>query len=264
MFTMVIEKEYKKNHRIITPTDVANAVYHYGKYFIILHDKDTLEDGTLKHEHYHVIIQSKTARKLESILSEVSSSLKVPDNLITIASVNDLMQNIRYLVHADDCNKYQYEWASVWCNSFDLLEDAQNYVSDINTRTLISVLKQSNNYTDVIKRIGLDNFKKYLAVIKTLMPESVNELSIEELVRNQEARMDFDNADVYGINKKKQSETLGERIKYIEQQIAWTKEKANNCEDVYKRRRMYLEIDFLERKKDLLIEEKELNENENN
>lgn len=263
MLTMIIQQEYKKNHRVIKMDEIQGAVYHFGNFYIVLHDKDTAEDGTPKTPHYHVVIKSSVARQLKTVMKETCSALKIPEELVSIAPVNDLQQNLRYLVHADDKNKYQYKWDSIWSNDFGTLEDAQSYVSDINTRSLITVLQESNNYTEVVKRIGLANFKKYLSVIKTLMPETIPERTLEEEIKAQEIRMQFESGDIWGTKRKKQSETLEERIKYIDTQIAWTKDKASKCEDDLKRRRMYLEVDFLQRKRDLLIEEKEIKENEN-
>lgn len=262
MLTMIIQQEYKKNHRVIKMDEIQGAVYHFGNYYIVLHDQDTAEDGSPKTPHYHVVIKSSVARQLKTVMKETCSALKIPEELVSIAPVNDLHQNLRYLVHADDKNKYQYKWDNIWSNDFGTLEDAQNYISDINTRSLITVLQESKNYIEVVKRIGLGNFKKYLSVIKTLMPEMIPERTLEQEIEAHEIRMRIESGNLWGTKSKKESETLDERIKYLQNQIAWTQDKASKCENDLKRRRLYLEVDFLKRKMDLLIEEKEIKENE--
>ena len=107
MLTMVIQKEFKENHRTLKISEIEDAVRTLGNYFIISHDNDIDEEGKPKTSHYHVIVQSNVSRKLGSVLKLVSSNLRIPDFLVTIAPVNDLLQNIRYLTHADDKHKYQ-------------------------------------------------------------------------------------------------------------------------------------------------------------
>lgn len=168
MLTMVIQQDYKKNHRVLKIDEIQNAVYHLGNFYIVLHDKDTAEDGSLKTPHYHVVIKSSVARQLKTVMKETCSSLKIPEELVSIAPVNDLHQNLRYLVHADDKNKYQYKWDSIWSNDFKTLEDAQTYVANLDTNTLIQICSEEETKLGVMRRIGLANFKKYLSVINNI------------------------------------------------------------------------------------------------
>ena len=168
MLTMIIQQEYKKNHRVIKIDEIQNAVYHFGNFYIVLHDKDTAEDGTPKTPHYHVVIKSSVARQLKTVMKETCSALKIPEELVSIAPVNDLQQNLRYLVHADDKNKYQYKWENVWSNDFRTLEDAQTYVANLDTNTLIQICSEEETKLGVMRRIGLANFKKYLSVINNI------------------------------------------------------------------------------------------------
>ena len=71
---------------------------------MILHNKDILESGEPKKEHYRVVIHFKSARYKKAVAKE----LGIEENYITGC---DLKAQPRYLIHIDDKDKdkYQYE-----------------------------------------------------------------------------------------------------------------------------------------------------------
>lgn len=77
-------------------------------YAYIYHDKDIDENGNLKPVHLHFVAHAR------HYLSRWSKLLGIPENMIEIPrnfrSVN------RYLIHADDPEKYQYSVSDVVTN----------------------------------------------------------------------------------------------------------------------------------------------------
>lgn len=99
----------------------------------ILHDSDiwSNEDelknpshkaGTLKKPHYHVIVKFGNAR----YLNPLSQDLGIPSRYIIKRS--DIKIALRYLIHKDDTDKYQYLPEDVHGN---LLDEFMSAISDI-------------------------------------------------------------------------------------------------------------------------------------
>lgn len=68
-----------------------------------LHDQDISHDGNPKKPHYHVVIMFQNL-KTEAQAQEIFSSI----GAIKCQAVKDLRGTCRYLIHADDLNKHQY------------------------------------------------------------------------------------------------------------------------------------------------------------
>ncbi len=75
-----------------------------------LHDKDTNTDGELKKSHYHYVFQTSSPCKLLT----VSNHLRLPINRIEWCK--NFTGAIRYLIHADDKDKYQYDFSDIVSN----------------------------------------------------------------------------------------------------------------------------------------------------
>lgn len=104
------------------------------KYAYILHDKDYLEDGTLKKEHYHVLLFFDNARYLSSIVKEFE---RFNINLNQFSFIKNKKKAIRYLIHIDNKNKYHYELSDIISN----LEDISSYFNDDNSIEQNDVIK---------------------------------------------------------------------------------------------------------------------------
>lgn len=75
----------------------------YPKFAIILHDKDKLEDGTPKKLHWHVSVWFNNAKWSAALAKELGIEHRF------IQPSNNSTHDLRYLVHADDPDKYQYD-----------------------------------------------------------------------------------------------------------------------------------------------------------
>ncbi len=103
------DKRYRSFMTILYPEDETHecALQYieefYSEYAYILHDKDIDEKGEIKKPHYHVIIKVKNAMTISALAKE----LKIGENYIT-PTKKHIIHGLRYLVHADDEDKYQY------------------------------------------------------------------------------------------------------------------------------------------------------------
>ncbi len=95
------------------PSDFCNILANSGgRGYYIYHDLDTLEDGTRKKEHYHVMVMYdnqrsiNTARKLAVACGACNGHIEPVDNALGLA---------RYLCHLDNPDKHKYDPVEVSC-----------------------------------------------------------------------------------------------------------------------------------------------------
>lgn len=87
---------------------------HFEEWAYILHDMDVDPDtGELKKPHYHWIGKQKSA----GLVSTVANKLQIPEH--DIEMIKSWKGSVRYLIHIDYSEKYQYQRENVTAN-FDL------------------------------------------------------------------------------------------------------------------------------------------------
>lgn len=79
-----------------------------------LHDKDVNPDGSKKKPHWHVILVFRNKKSFEQI-KEITDKLNAP----IPQKCNDLRGYVRYLVHTDNPEKYQYDRADIENHGLD-------------------------------------------------------------------------------------------------------------------------------------------------
>lgn len=142
-------------------------------YAYILHDKDLNEDGTIKKPHYHFLVFFKNARWGNAILKNINI-----DNPNLIEFKTDKVQAIRYLIHADNKHKFQYDIKDI-SSSFDLdlyFKDTTNEEKDI---LLIiefigqycGILTYYQIYYYVIENGLWSTYRRNYSIIKDLLQE---------------------------------------------------------------------------------------------
>lgn len=90
------------------------------EWWYIRHYLDVKDDGTgeLKKPHWHVVLRLKNPRHPDSL----AASLGLAPNYLQVA--NKVSGAIRYLVHKDDSDKFQYPVSAVCTNASDVLRRA--------------------------------------------------------------------------------------------------------------------------------------------
>lgn len=82
-------------------------ISNYSKYAYIKHDKDLLDNGELKKEHYHVLVQFSNYRWRNAVAEE----LQITPNYLE--KVRNLENSLKYLIHFNNADKFQYDVESV-------------------------------------------------------------------------------------------------------------------------------------------------------
>lgn len=87
-------------------------------YYIILHDKDVLENGETKKEHFHILVDNNNGYK--EFKKEVVKRLY---DKALFENVRSPKTQARYLMHLDDPEKYQYPIEEVATNDLDAYKE---------------------------------------------------------------------------------------------------------------------------------------------
>jgi len=75
-----------------------------------LHDKDINPDGTPKKAHYHVTLLFPSVKTYEQV-KELTDSVNAPIPV----KCQSVKGSIRYMVHKDNPEKFQYDWNDIVC-----------------------------------------------------------------------------------------------------------------------------------------------------
>lgn len=140
-----------------------------------LHDSDLQDDGTAKKDHNHVIVtfDGPTTYK---VMKELTDSLNSP----IPQPVRNLRGMIRYLVHADNPEKYQYGQESIFVHGMDKevheafeerLTDSEKKADRVNMATKLHEFIRKHGYTqwyDVEVKLAVDYFGRREELIDLL------------------------------------------------------------------------------------------------
>ena len=74
----------------------------------ILHDMDEDEFHVKKTNHYHLVFTINYNMAIKSVLNALVKSFSCNENQVSIEKCTDVCSQVRYLIHRDDADKYQY------------------------------------------------------------------------------------------------------------------------------------------------------------
>lgn len=156
------------------------------KHAYIIHNKDTQEDGTPKKEHIHMVIEFPNPRSRTGVAKEVGIEKEHFEPCTRTLGV------LRYLIHADNPEKYQYDKDEVFgdmkprlveslekgseseservCKLLDFIESAgrkvtvtelsrycaENGLWDIFRRSSVIFIKVLEEKNDYLKRVEME------------------------------------------------------------------------------------------------------------
>lgn len=125
-------------------------------YAMILHDKDTDENGAIKKEHYHIVIQFKNAKWNSSLAEE----LEIAENYIEEA--RNIKRALLYLVHFYDDDKYQYSINEVQGSLKKKIEQYLNGEGKSESEKVLEILDEIDKTDD---HIHFQAFVRHIAKI---------------------------------------------------------------------------------------------------
>lgn len=137
-------------------------------YAFILHDKDTLDDGTLKTPHLHLVALLNSNRwRLSTTLNNISAATGLNELAISIDKTSDFNGSIQYLIHRNNKDKYQYNVIDIQTNlpSGELDVYLTSETGGVSIELLVSIVKKHRSIIDIIREIGLQNYRLYRNVI---------------------------------------------------------------------------------------------------
>lgn len=103
LFSIILYKESESYDF----SEVIKCIKGYKYYCYCKHDLDLTEEGLPKKIHYHIIIKLDNASTIEAL----SKKIGVPKNYIQ--NIRNERSYIRYLIHFDDEDKYQYNFEDI-------------------------------------------------------------------------------------------------------------------------------------------------------
>lgn len=143
-------------------------------YAFILHDKDTLDNGEIKTPHIHLVCLLNGSRwRLSTTLNNIADALKVSEMAVSIDKVSDFNGSIQYLIHKNNNDKYQYPLTDIVTNmkngEIDVYLNSES--GGVSLEVLINIIKRNRKITDIIREIGLNNYRLYRNVIWDIYSE---------------------------------------------------------------------------------------------
>lgn len=138
-------------------------------YTYIEHDNDYLGDK-LKTYHIHLLIWNYGKTRLLTLLNRIADALQIDNTIIQIDIMRDIVGSVQYLVHKNDCDKYQYEVSNIKTNLTS--NELETYINSANeyltADRLINLCDEIPNRILLLKAIGLKDFKLYFHIIKMI------------------------------------------------------------------------------------------------
>lgn len=138
-------------------------------YFAIIHDKDVNEAGQSKTKHIHLILLAKEKCSGLDILEMLCKVLNCKEVQISVDKVYNIRQDVRYLIHEDQPEKFQYSRDEIVTNCkaylFDALEDEKEYKTFTIEDCEKAVKVEHCELIDLMKRYGLKQYKQYRIVM---------------------------------------------------------------------------------------------------
>jgi len=145
-------------------------------YAMILHNADLTEDHIPKNNHIHCVCEFTTdysKTRLKTHLNNLSNELKLNPFAITINYAKDFIGNVRYLLHLDSPEKYQYERDMILTNDKDLTNLYLDSTSDTLTgEGLLKIIKDNNcSLIKIMLYLGPTRYRLYRPTIYDIVKE---------------------------------------------------------------------------------------------
>lgn len=154
-----------------------NYVYHkfvtMGETIIfiacIFHGNDYIEEeGRFKTPHYHVVIQCDVNCRVGTMLNSIVELFKCNENQVSIEKCSSVPSQVRYLIHADDWDKYQYKASDIASNDLHIVNEYLSTIRIGSVKDCVDVVKHFNYNLETIM-IKVSNYKDWRSYIKDLI-----------------------------------------------------------------------------------------------
>lgn len=169
------EKESNLNYFKIKEI-IDSASFYSNKNYSICHNKDIIENGDLKKEHFHLVVKLDNAVSIENIVKALSNEREIQEAIaMQLTIVKSVKGAIQYLIHLNHKNKYQYDINEIVSNDSDLLL----YFKEENT---------------------LNEFEKIIRLIDVFKIKTLRELISNAINRSDVLLLDYIKNNTYLVN----------------------------------------------------------------
>lgn len=147
------------------------------RFAMICHDKDVNEDGEVKECHTHIVVTYRNARTFTSVLKDFERYKRDTEQNTRILPVKDLNKELRYLIHIDDTDKYQYPITDVSTNRDNLLNLFEEDEQNLKVEQLLDDINNDVPLRTMVRRYGRDfilNYSKYTEFAQRMYYEEKN------------------------------------------------------------------------------------------
>lgn len=140
---------------------------------VIHHTMDMIDDlHQYKTPHYHVVIEFSCRYRIGSVINWISDLFHCNANQVSCEKCVCLSSQVRYLIHLDDFDKYHYDEFDIKSNNKDLVH---RYIKEVraiaDVHDLYAIMEEYPKLAELIAVLGLEQYKKWRAVITDLRRE---------------------------------------------------------------------------------------------
>lgn len=175
-FNLIVEYYDKSNMKYITHNDLIELCKNLPNikdWYLILHDKDLKDDGNCIRPHYHICLYfDNNGYEEYTIIHKFASYLECNINIIQCKSTNskEFPNHIRYLIHLDSKDKFQYPVKEVCTNNEEYLKLCLDGYSpyECGIQYIWTIVKSSYNIVQVFDTLGLKYSNQYYKIITKL------------------------------------------------------------------------------------------------
>ena len=142
-------------------------------FYRIIHNKDIKENGELKREHIHLVLELLTRVRKSTLIGRLAKYCEINENQISVEDIRNISKAVQYLIHQNDKSKFQYNVDEIDTNNKERLKyllRSDEKVS-LTTEELFDIIDNARNTRELIKSIGIDLYMKYGRVIDLLWKE---------------------------------------------------------------------------------------------
>lgn len=196
-------------------------------YAMILHDMDRKESGELKKPHYHVVFAIARECTKSAFISRLHANYpKVADNYFYS---DNREHGIRYLCHADDPDKYQYNQDLIISKNINLSRYYERQFVAEREDKIICILDHINSYPKesreellrwVVNHNLYDEYRRAYSIINDIIKERKERITYNEVNEVIRIRRDIVSEvnslkDVCYNMKKDLSRLNNDRVMYL-------------------------------------------------
>lgn len=192
---IVLQKQdYKQNIELDKPyvLEHLNAL-SIPYYAFILHDRFSVVEENEK-EHFHIVLGYEKVFDKSTILNMLTVGLGVSSECISIDKCGSIKSQVRYLIHQDQPEKYQFESSEITTNNIDRTTEYLHDYLEPSTTMIAKWLENGASRVELFNLIGLKNYQAFTSVINSLTSTYTIEQKLsqaERLISSLRAENDY-------------------------------------------------------------------------